>query len=181
MKINRYPFFFSIFLLCGHPFVVNAEEPDSIVRDLPDFVIKAEQFRRTADGVEVVPNKQQLKHSFSGYDLVRNLMIPGVTVNLDKGEINALGGEVALFIDGMPADMREVRQLRPVDVLKVQYMESPTGKYAGNNVALNFILKKRNSGGYIALDATQRIGYTNGDYNLAGKAYVGNTLSLIHI
>lgn len=79
MKINRYPFFFSIFLLCGHPFVVNAEEPDSIVRDLPDFVIKAEQFRRTADGVEVVPNKQQLKHSFSGYDLVRNLMIPGVT------------------------------------------------------------------------------------------------------
>ncbi len=175
MKINRYPFFFSIFLLCGHPFVVNAEEPDSIVRDLPDFVIKAEQFRRTADGVEVVPNKQQLKHSFSGYDLVRNLMIPGVTVNLDKGEINALGGEVALFIDGMPADMREVRQLRPVDVLKVQYMESPTGKYAGNNVALNFILKKRNSGGYIALDATQRIGYTNGDYNLAGKAYVGNT------
>lgn len=38
-----------------------------------------------------------------------------------------------------------------------------------------FILRKRNSGGYIALDATQRIGYTNGDYNLAWKAYVGNT------
>lgn len=181
MKTNQYIFPFLFLSVCDHLDVLNAEEPinaaelDSIVRDLPDFVIKAEQFRRTPDGLEVVPNKQQLKHSFSGYDLVRNLMIPGVTVNIDKGEINALGGEVALFIDGMPADMREVRQLRPVDVLKVQYMESPTGKYAGNNVALNFILKKRNSGGYIALDATQRLGYTNGDYNLAGKAYVGNT------
>lgn len=72
---------------------------------------------------------------------------------------------------------REVRQLRPVDVLKVQYMESPTGKYAGNNVALNFILKKRNSGDYIAQDDTQRIGYTNGDYNLAWKAYVGTTFT----
>lgn len=175
MKTNRYLFSFLFLSLCGNSGVLNAEEPDSIVRDLPDFVIKAEQFRRTPDGLDVVPNKQQLKHSFSGYDLVRNLMIPGVTVNIDKGEVNALGGVVALFIDGMPADMREVRQLRPVDVLKVQYMESPTGKYAGNNVALNFILKKRNSGGYVALDATQRIGYTNGDYNLAGKAYVGNT------
>lgn len=56
-------------------------------------------------------------------------------------------------------------------------MESPTVKYAGNNVALNFILKKRNSGGYIAQDATRRIGYTNGDYNLAGKAYVGTTFT----
>lgn len=181
MKTNQYFFPFLFLSVCGHVGVLNAEEPinaselDSITRDLPDFVIKAEQFRRTSDGLEVVPNKQQLKHSFSGYDLVRNLMIPGVTVNIDKGEINALGGEVALFIDGMPADMREVRQLRPVDVLKVQYMESPTGKYAGNNVALNFILKKRNSGGYIALDATQRLGYTSGDYNLAGKGYVGDT------
>ncbi len=161
--------------LCIFFGVLSDTNPVAAQRDLPEFVVKAEQFKRTPEGLEVVPNKRQLKHSSSGYGLIRNLMIPGVQVNVDKGEINALGGAVSLFIDGLPSDVREVRQLRPADVLKVQYMESPTGKYAGNNVVLNFILKKRDTGGYIAIDALQRVGYTNGDYNLAAKVYGGNT------
>ena len=54
-------------------------------------------------------------------------------------------------------------------------MDAPSGRYAGDNVALNFIMKKRTSGGYVALDAMQCIGYTNGDYNLAAKYFAGNT------
>ena len=40
-------------------------------------------------------------------------MIPGVTVDAFKGSVSALGGKVSLYIDGMEADEREVRQLRP--------------------------------------------------------------------
>ena len=89
--------------------------------------------------------------------------------------MSALGGSVTLYIDGMKADEREMRQLRPEDVERVLYMDAPSGRYAGDNVALNFIMKKRTSGGYVALDAMQCIGYTNGDYNLAAKYFAGNT------
>lgn len=66
-------------------------------------------------------------------------------------------------------------QLRPDDVERVVFIDAPSGRYAGDNTAVNFIMKKRESGGYVGLDATQRVGYTSGDYNLSMKYYRRNT------
>ena len=68
-------------------------------------------------------------------------MIPGVSVDVAKGSVRAFGGSVAIYIDGMKSDYREMQQLRPEDVESVQYMEAPTGKYAGDNASINIILK----------------------------------------
>lgn len=143
--------------------------------ELKELTVKAKSVIRTPDGMILIPDREQARHSSSGYDLVRSLMIPGVSVSVQDGTIDALGGAVALYIDGMPAEQREIRQLRPEDVARIQYMETPTGRYAGNRTALNFILKKRDSGGYVAADAQQRIGRNGGDYNLAAKVFGGNT------
>lgn len=143
--------------------------------ELGEVVVSAGRFTRTPNGLTVRPGKEQTRHSSGGYELIRSLMIPGVSVNVGKGEVSALGGGVSLYIDGMAADYREVQQLRPEDVDRIQYMDAPTGRYAGDNVALNFILKKHTSGGYVALDALQRIGHGAGNYNLASKVYSGNT------
>jgi len=145
------------------------------VNELAEVTVTAERFVRTPNGLTVIPDKEQTRHASSGYELIRNLMIPGVSVDAFSGSVSALGGAVALYIDGMEADEREVRQLRPSDVERVQFIDAPTGRYAGNNTALNFILKKQTSGGYVGADATQRIGYNAGDYNLAMKYYDRNT------
>ncbi|MDE5635401.1 MAG: carboxypeptidase-like regulatory domain-containing protein, partial [Muribaculaceae bacterium] len=142
---------------------------------LSEVVVNADRFVRGKNGITVLPSDDQVKHSSSGYELIRNLMIPGVSVNLRTNSVSALGGAVTLFIDGLPADERELRQLRPSDIKSVQYMDAPTGKYAGNNVVINLVMHKRNRGGYVAVDATQRIGYNNGDYNVASKLYRDNT------
>lgn len=142
---------------------------------LDEVVVTSGRFIRNGDCTTVIPDKEQVKHSGTGFDLLGNLMIPGVSVNRQTGEVGAFGGGVSLYIDGMPADYRDIQNLRPADIERVQYFEAPSGKYAGDNASLNFITKKRTSGGYIAIDAKQRIGYTNGDYNLAGKIYDQNT------
>ncbi len=166
--------FSSVTLTDSHPvaldFVLQPHE-----NTLGEVTVTAERFVRTQNGLTVIPDTQQVRHASSGYELLRNLMIPGVSVDAFKGTVSALGGGVALYIDGMEADEREVRQLRPSEVERVQFMDAPTGRYAGNNTALNFILKKKESGGYVALDALQRIGYNAGDYNLAMKYYRRNT------
>ena len=167
-----------IFLLavCGNAYGEVAA--DSVVKEptaLSEIVVKADRYIRTSSGMIVTPGRQQVRHSSSGYDLLRNLMIPGVSVDVAAGKVEALGGSVSLYIDGLPADIREVRQLRPGDVAQVQYFDAPTGKYAGDNVAINFVLKKRDSGGYVSVDALQRFGYANGDYNIGAKIYRGNT------
>ncbi len=48
-------------------------------------------------------------------------------------------------------------------------------KYIADNAAINFITKDYKSGGYIALDGKQYIGYVKGDYNVAAKLSHGNT------
>lgn len=142
---------------------------------LDEVVVIGDRFIRTGDGLKIYPDKQQKKHSGSGFDLISNLMIPGVSVDIPSGKVSAFGGSVTIYIDGMKSDYREVSQLRPKDVESVQYMEAPTGKYAGDNASINIILKKRESGGYVSIDALQRLGYLNGDYNLAAKYYNKNT------
>ncbi|MDE6097185.1 MAG: hypothetical protein K2G52_13465 [Muribaculaceae bacterium] len=177
MKTKRYltAMFIAILHLNATPSVKADTIPDNHVIELNEIIVKADNIVRTKDGMVIRPDAYQTKHSSGGYDLIRNLMIPGVIVNIENNDISALGSQAALFIDGNPAEYREVKQLRPSDVLKVEYFESPTGKYAGNNVVINFVMRKRDSGGYVALDALQRMGYTQGDYNLSSKYYNGNT------
>lgn len=160
--------------LSGRDCVVNFRLTPTENR-LSEVVVHADRFVRGKNGITVLPGAEQVKHSSSGYELIRNLMIPGVSVDLRTNTVSALGGAVTMFIDGLPADERELKQLRPTDIKSVQYMDAPTGKYAGNNVVINLIMRKRNHGGHVAADAMQRIGYCNGDYNVASKLYKDNT------
>lgn len=136
---------------------------DNILLD--EVVVKASSFVRQKDRVLIIPTEQQVKHASTGYDLLYNLMIPGMSVNTQKGSVNTLLGEATLYINGQKADYKEIRALRPKDIEKIEYFEMPTGKYAGDKASVNYILKKKNTGGYVALDGMQTIGYLGGDYN----------------
>ena len=52
-------------------------------------------------------------------------------------------------------DFREVQSLRPKDIARVEYFDIPTGKYAKDAAAINFVLRTLNNGGYTQLDAMQ--------------------------
>lgn len=142
---------------------------------LGEVVVKANSFIRKKDHVLIIPDKKQTKHAGTGYDLLYNLMIPSVNVDRFGGKVTTFGGDVTLYIDGRKADYREVQSLRPKDIEKVEYFDVPTGKYADDVASINYVTKKYKTGGYIALDGKQTIGYLNGDYNLVSKVSHGNT------
>ena len=148
-------------------------ETENVV--LGEVVIKGSSFIRKDDHVLVIPDKQQVKHASTGYDLLYNLMIPNIEVNKRTGTVSTFGGEVSLYINGEKADYRDVQSLRPRDIENVEYYDVPTGKYANDVAAINYIVKKRQSGGYIFADGKQTIGYMAGDYNIGGKVDHGNT------
>lgn len=143
--------------------------------ELGEVEVKGSSFIRQKDRVLIIPDKQQVKHAFTGYDLLSNLMIPGIDVDRKKGVVATMGGAVTLYIDGRKADFREVQSLRPRDIEKVEYFDVPTGKYSGDVASINYITKKRESGGYVSVDANQTIGYLQGDYNAVSKISHGNT------
>lgn len=143
------------------------------LRNWKEVVINASYLTREDDHISAIPTKEQRKHAVSGYDLLRNLMIPGISVNRTTGSITTPAGTATLYIDGREVDFREVQSLRPKDIARVEYFDIPTGKYAKDAAAINFVLKTLNNGGYTQLDAMQGLGYLNGDYNLISKYVVG--------
>lgn len=149
-----------------------AMETDNI--QLSEVVVRGASVIRQKDRLLILPDKQQIKQAGTGYDLLYNLMIPGMEVDRIKGKVKTFGGEATLYIDGRKADYREVQSLRPRDIEKVEYFDIPTGKYIGDVAAINYITRQYKSGGYVAIDGRQTMGYLNGDYNIVGKLAQGN-------
>ena len=167
-----------IMSLCLH--ISYAQKPDTTKtqnKELNEVVVKSSLLTREDDHILAIPTKEQRKHAVTGYDLLSNLMIPGVSVDRSTGSVTTPNGAATLYIDGREVDFREIRSLRPKDISRVEYFDVPTGKYAKDAYAINIIMKPLNNGGYTQLDASQNIGYFYGDYNLISK-FVTGTKSL---
>lgn len=165
-----------IMSLCIH--VTYAQKPDTTKtfiqgKELGEVVVKSSYLTREGDHILAIPTKEQRKHAVTGYDLLSNLMIPGVSVERSTGSVTTPNGAATLYIDGREVDFREVQSLRPKDVSRVEYFDVPNGKYAKDAYAINIIMKPLNNGGYTQLDASQNIGYLYGDYNLISKFVTG--------
>ena len=77
-----------IMSLCLH--VTYAQKPDTTKtfiqgKDLGEVVVKSSYLTREGDHILAIPTKEQRKHAVTGYDLLSNLMIPGVSVDRLKG------------------------------------------------------------------------------------------------
>ena len=142
---------------------------------LDAVVVKGSSIVRKEDHLLIHPDEKQTKYASTGYDLLSNLMIPGIDVDRRVGKVKTFGGDVTLYIDGRKVDYREIQSLRPKDVERIEYYDVPTGKYANDVAAINYITRKYKAGGYISLDGNQTIGYLAGNYNAVAKLAHGNT------
>lgn len=142
---------------------------------LKDVVVRGSSITRKDTHLQIIPDKQIYKHTNNGYDLLYDLMIPNLQIDRQKGAVTTIGGTVTLYIDGRKVEYREVKGLKSKDILKVEYYDVPTGKYAGDYASINIITRPMTTGGYISVDGTQQLAYQEGDYNLAAKVAHGST------
>lgn len=143
--------------------------------ELNEITIKATSFVRQNNKILIYPDKAQIKHSVTGYDVLYRLMIPEIDVDRLEGKVSTTGGEATLYIDGRKVEPQEIQSLNPKEIDKIEYYDVPTGKYMNDIAAINFITKKYKIGGYISLSGDQRIGYLKGNYNAVAKLSHNNT------
>lgn len=142
---------------------------------LDGVVIKGSSFIRHDDRILITPDNLQKKHASTGYDLLYNLMIPGLEVDSRNGTVSNGINTASLYINGQKAEYIEIKGLRPKDIKQVEYIDLPHGKYATEKLVINFITKKQETGGYVSVDGSQNVGYTRGDYNIVAKIRQKNT------
>lgn len=143
--------------------------------ELSGITIKGTSFIRKDDNISIYPDKTQIRHSATGYDVLYRLMIPEIDVDRMDGKVSTIGGEATLYIDGRKVSSQEIRNLNPKEIDKIEYYDIPTGKYMNDVAAINFITKKYKTGGYVLLNGDQKIGYLNGNYSAAAKISHSNT------
>ena len=147
-----------------------------ISEQLNEVVVNGSRIMKHTDGhVVAIPTKEEKRHSFGGINLLANMMIPGVTVDRTSGQVSAVFGEATLYINGIKATLQEIKAIPVGDVIRIEYYDSPTGVYVGDNATVNYVVNTHTSGYFGEITADQKLGYWNGEYGIASKLARKNT------
>lgn len=133
---------------------------------LDEVLVTSKNTYRDGDHFTIIPTNTQKDHSPTGFALLSNLMIPGLTFD-DNGVVTTMGFHTGLYINGQPASVQDVVYLQPMEVSKVEIYDAPTGKFAKDNMAINFVIKQYSYGGYASVAAEQSFGLNKGDYRVS--------------
>ena len=162
---------FIIALFCALCALAQTEALDSIsTHELQEIVIEAPKVIRKADMDVYHPSKSAVENSKNGMQLLRNIMIPTLTVNDALGSISAAGQSVQVRINGRVASIEQVKALLPETIKRVEWIDNPGLRYNGANYVLNVIVANPTLGGSLMLQAkpalNQKWGYYQGDAKL---------------
>lgn len=161
----------SVMMCCAIVAIAQSQSADTLQteKSLDEIVVEGKYIVRDGDKLLITPTKEQRRHASNGYELLRNLMLPGVGVDVTSGAVNVIGMNATLYINGLPCDLRDMKALRPRDVVKIEYIDAPSGRYSNDVLAINFITKQYRYGGYVTLDGYQTVGINSGSYNVASS------------
>ena len=161
--------------------VVSFAQTDSLkTKALPEVVVNADGQIETSEKTVLLPTQKEKRHAANGFDLLSVMPTAELEVSPRTKSITTLSGrEVVHCINGVEAQPEDVAALRAQSIRSMEYIRTPSGKYAGKAGLINFVTVKMEYGGNVYLSASQGFAYSNGDYlAFADYARKGLTLSL---
>lgn len=126
---------------------------DSTSIALSEVVITGSQVINQADRKIILPTAEQLKASTNGLSLLQQLQLNRITVDMMQKKVSLSGGEtVQLRINGVEASVQEISALLPEDIVRVEHHDDPGLRYNGAGAVINYITRRKDKGGNIALE-----------------------------
>ena len=143
--------------------------PDNVM--LEGVTVTASPIIKKTDRQIILPTEMQTKAASNGVSLLRNLQLSRILINPIDNSITIPGGDnVQLRINGVEVTQAEIIAIRPTDVIRIEYIDNPGARYGNAGAVLNYIVKRRESGGSISADLTNGVSDTGyGEHNLAAK------------
>lgn len=136
------------------------EHMDStIIRQLNEVVVEGQLQYVKSDVTTYVPTKNQKASAMDAIDLLSQMSIPQISVNPVDGTVKTHSRQnIAIYIDKQPATEQELNGLRTEDISKVDYYVFPTDPmFQHAPYVINFVLHKKEYGGYTKLSASGNI------------------------
>ena len=172
----------SLALTCAMSSMAQSANNDTLRMDtsmfkLAEVTVEAQSVIQKVDKQVLLPNREQRKASHDGMSLLQNLQIPRIVVNPVENSVKTLANqEVQLRINGIEASSSEVMAINPKDVIRIEYHDQPGVRYNGAAAVINYIVKHRDTGGNLMLNASNGVTMPGwGEYHLAGKVNFGKS------
>ena len=144
---------------------------------LDEVVIEGEKVIQKIDRQLVMPTQAQKKAATNGISLLQHLQLPNLSVNvIEKTIATNYGESVQLRINGVEVTQAEVIAIRPEDVIRVEVHEQPGLRYGGAAAVIDYIVRRRESGGNVSADLTNGVSlFGFGNYQMSGKYHYGKS------
>ena len=144
---------------------------------LDEVVVEGEKVIQKIDRQLVMPTSAQKKAATNGISLLQHLQLPNLSVNvIEKTIATNYGESVQLRINGVEVTQAEVIAIHPENVIRVEVHEQPGLRYGGAAAVIDYIVRRRESGGNVSADLTNTISPLGfGNYNLSGKYHRGKS------
>ncbi len=175
-------FVVSFALTCAMSSMAQSASNDTLRLDttmfrLAEVTVEAQSVIQKVDKQVLLPNREQRKASHDGMSLLQNLQIPRIVVNPADNTVKTLANQdVQLRINGIEASNSEVMAINPKDVIRIEYHDQPGVRYNGAAAVINYIVKHRDTGGNLMLNASNGVTMPGwGEYHLAGKVNFGKS------
>lgn len=146
---------------------------------LSEIVVTAYPVINKTDRKVIRPDKETLRSSANGIDLLRKLQLTRISVNpLTNGIATSGCGTVVLCINGVEATSAQISAIRPENIVRIEYHDNPGVRYAGADAVIDYITTYHDSGGELMLDAF--VAFASGRYasidHLAGQYNRGRSV-----
>ncbi|WP_288206619.1 TonB-dependent receptor [uncultured Parabacteroides sp.] len=126
---------------------------------LDEVTVTAKSVINKGDKLSILPSEIQRKTATDGVELLNKMQLSRIMVDVMSGEITTPGnGEVQLRINGILVTYPEVAALNPEDIIRIEYHDSPGVRYGNAAVVIDYITRKKESGGSIRGGAFHSIG-----------------------
>ena len=138
---------------------------------LGEVVVEGRAVINKIDRQIILPTSTQRKASTNGISLLQHLQVASLVINpLDKSIKTNLGDEVQLRINGVVSDKNDVMALHPADIVRIEYHDNPGLKYGDAAAVVDYIVKRKETGGNVAADLMNGIKPLGaGNYNISAR------------
>ncbi len=144
---------------------MKAQTDSTKTEKLPEIVVTADGQIEMSNKTLLRPTQLEKKHSANGFNLLYLMQTPELDVSASTRSITTHnGGEVVLCINGMEVLPEDVASLSSKNIRTIEYIRTPSGKFAGKAGLVNFVTVKMNYGGNVYLSANEGFAYKLGEY-----------------
>ena len=138
---------------------------------LDEVTVTASNEVNKADRKVIFPNKQQLAVSTNGVNLLNALQLPHLEVSVLNNKVSLTTREyLQLRLNGVKVSEQDLMAVQPQDVIRIEYIENPGVRYGNAGAVINYITRRHESGGAVALNLTQSPHRPFTNYNVSAKA-----------